>query len=110
MVDPNWASRQVVEARLKRSICLGLLVRSTKVTHPLSESPAVLEILAETFVTVTKTWSNDAVQVGGSVMLVVMTPVVEFVTGTEVLLFPPQLITQPEAIISPPITASLINC
>lgn len=77
---------------------MGALVRSTRVTQPLSVAAAVLEMLAVTLVAVTQTWSIDDEQVGGSVILVVMAPVTAFATGGVVLEFPPQLIIQPEAI------------
>ncbi len=102
LVEPNWVRMQVVEARLSKSICLGLLVRSSSVTHPLSESPAVAEMFAETLVMVTHTFENGppgAAQLGGSLRMIVALPVEE--AGAGGALFPPQLIHTPTARVNP---------
>ena len=64
---------------LSRSICLGLLRKSSKSTQPLSSGLAVLEMWARTRVTVTQTFVKSpmgALQVGGSLSVSLTLPVV----------------------------------
>ncbi len=102
-MEPNEVSRQVVDARLSKSTCLGLAVRSTKVCQPLSLGPALLLIFAVTLVMVTQAFEKDplgAAQVGGSLMLVVTVPVVEGAVDVVPELPPPQLTQTARAIIT----------
>src|SRR3989441_8791115 len=55
VVEPNVLRVHAVDARLSKSICIGPLVRSTRVTQPLSFEPASELMWATTLVTVTQT-------------------------------------------------------
>src|SRR2546425_1000240 len=56
VVEPNVLKVHAVDARLSKSICIGLLVLSTRVTQPLSLGPASELMWATTLVIVTQTF------------------------------------------------------